>query len=253
MIKWRDKEIRAGVGLGVFTWAEDVIIDSNYVVPMDSDVDTSVTSIIGCAVMTGCGAAINTARVRPGDSVAIYGVGGVGLCIVQACANMSCDPIIAIDLSDEKLEFAKKFGATIGINAAKEDAVARVVELTGGGADFAFDAIGAKVTQEQILPSVRNGQFGYDEGGTAMVVGIPTGDPPIIQTGQIFRGAKILRGTVGGTGHPDNDFPLYVRWYKEGKLPLDLLVSKRYKLDEVNEACDALTKGQIAGRAIMEF
>jgi Zn-dependent alcohol dehydrogenase len=252
VIKFRGQEMRHGVGLRVFSWSEDVIVDDNYIVPLEDGVDTSVTSIIGCAVMTGSGAAINTAKVRPGDSVAVIGVGGVGLCIVQAAANLGAFPIIAVDLSDDKLEFAKKFGATIGVNASKEDAVARIVEITNGGADFAFDAIGAKVTQEQLLPSVRNGQFGYDEGGTAMVVGIPVGEP-MIQTGQIFRGAKILRGTVGGTGHPDKDFPLYVRWFKEGRLPLDLLVSRRYKLDQINDAVHALEQGQIAGRAIIEF
>jgi Zn-dependent alcohol dehydrogenase len=251
-VKVRGQEMRAGILNSVFTWAEDVIVDSEYVVPMDQDVATDVTSIIGCAVMTGCGAAINTAKVRPGDSVAVFGVGGVGLCIVQACANLSADPIIVVDLSDEKLEFAKQFGATIGINARNEDPVALIREITGGGADFAFDAIGAKVTMEQILGAVRDGVFAYSEGGTAMLVGVPQTTAELDMR-QVFRGAKIYRGTVGGTGRPDHDFPLYVRWYQEGKLPLDKLVSRRYKLDEINDACAALERGEIAGRAILTF
>ncbi|HLG12707.1 MAG TPA: zinc-binding dehydrogenase [Dehalococcoidia bacterium] len=252
VVKFRGQEMRQGVFTSVFTWAEDVIVDSEYVVPMDKDVATDVTCIIGCAVMTGCGAAINTAKVRPGDSVAVFGVGGVGLCIVQAAANLSASPIIVVDLSDEKLEFAKQFGATIGINARTEDPIARIKEITGGGADFAFDAIGAKVTMEQILQCVRDGIFGYSEGGTAMLVGVPQTTAEL-QMGQIFRGAKIYRGTVGGTGRPDRDFPLYVRWYKEGKLPLDKLVSRRYKLEEINQAVADLEQGKIAGRAILTF
>ncbi|MDE3076963.1 MAG: alcohol dehydrogenase catalytic domain-containing protein, partial [Chloroflexota bacterium] len=95
---------------GEFRWAEDVIIDQHLVVRMDPGIPTDVTSIVGCAVMTGCGAAMNTAGVRPGNSVAVFGVGGVGLSVVAACANLSADPVIVVDLADEKLEFAKKFG-----------------------------------------------------------------------------------------------------------------------------------------------
>jgi Zn-dependent alcohol dehydrogenase len=204
--------------------------------------------------MTGCGAAMNTARVRPGDRVAIFGAGGVGLCIVQACANLSAEPVIVVDLSDEKLEFARKFGATIGINAAKEDPVARIIEITGGGVDYAFDAIGVRVTSEQILRAVRFGNFpfGSADGGTAILVGVAQGEATL-PMGEFFRGNKIYRGTVGGSSIPERDFPLYLRWFREGRLPLDLLVSRRYTLDQINEACAALEQGQIAGRAIIEF
>jgi Zn-dependent alcohol dehydrogenase len=204
--------------------------------------------------MTGCGAAMNTARVRPGDSVAVFGVGGVGLCVVRASANLSASPVIAVDLSDEKLEFAQKFGATIGINAAREDPVARIIEITNGGVDFAFDAIGVRVTTEQILRAVRFGNFpaGAADGGTAVLVGVAQGDATL-PMGEFFRGNKIYRGTVGGSSVPERDFPLYLRWYKEGRFPLDLLVSRRYRLEQINVACAALERGEIAGRAIIEF
>src|SRR5207237_3035697 len=117
---------------GTFTWARDTVADQQMVVPLDRDVATDVTSIIGCAVMTGAGAALNAAQVRPGNSVVIIGAGGVGLSIVQACANLSANPIIVVDLSDEKLEFARKFGATLGINARTEDPVGRGRALRGG-------------------------------------------------------------------------------------------------------------------------
>jgi Zn-dependent alcohol dehydrogenase len=236
------------------TWSEDVVVDETFVVPLDTDVATDVTAIIGCAVATGCGAVLNTANVRPGDSVVVFGVGGVGLCAVQAAANVSAGPIIAVDLTDEKLEFAKRFGATHGINARTEDPVARILEMTDGGADFAFDAIGHPDTVARLLPSVRPAIPGWrPEGGTAVQVGVPRQQTHIPVIGDILPGGKVYRGTYGGSARPERDFPMYVRWFKQGKLPLDLLVSRRFKLEEVNEACSALERGEILGRAIIEL
>jgi Zn-dependent alcohol dehydrogenase len=241
---------------GTFTWSRDTVADQQMVVPLDKDVATDVTSIIGCAVMTGAGAALNAAQVRPGNSVVIIGAGGVGLSIVQACANLSADPIIVVDLADDKLEFARKFGATIGINARNEDPVTRVRHLMGGemtsGVDFAFDAIGIGQTMEQILHMARARQPGERDGGVAVLVGVPHGQMPTLPMHMLF-GGKIYRGAPGGCSIPDRDFPLLVRWYREGKMPLDLMVTRRYKLEQINEACDALSRGEIAGRAIVEY
>jgi Zn-dependent alcohol dehydrogenase len=241
---------------GTFTWSRDTVADQQMVVPLDKDVATDVTSIIGCAVMTGAGAALNAAQVRPGNSVVIIGAGGVGLSVVQACANLSASPIIVVDLSDDKLEFARKFGATIGINARTEDPVARVRELMGGeltsGVDVAFDAIGIGQTMEQILHMARGRQPGEREGGVAVLVGVPHGQMPTLPMHMLF-GGKIYRGAPGGCSIPDRDFPLLVRWFKEGKMPLEEMVTRRYSLEQINEACDALARGEIAGRAIVVF
>ncbi|HEV7663221.1 MAG TPA: zinc-binding dehydrogenase [Chloroflexota bacterium] len=241
---------------GTFTWARDTVADEQMVVPFDKGVVTDVTSIVGCAVMTGAGAALNSAQVRPGNSVAIIGAGGVGLSIVQACANLSAYPIIVIDLADEKLEFARKFGATHVINARNEDPVARIRQMMGGeissGVDVAFDAIGVGQTMEQILHMARGRQPGERDGGLAVLVGVPHGDMPTLPMHMLF-GGKIYRGAPGGNSTPDRDFPLLVRWFVEGKLPLDLMVTRRYRLEQINEACDALERGEIAGRAIVEF
>jgi Zn-dependent alcohol dehydrogenase len=254
--KGRSVNFGAPAFTGTFTWSRDTVADQQMVVPLDKDVPTDVTSIIGCAVMTGAGAALNAAQVRPGNSVVIIGAGGVGLSIVQACANLSADPVIVVDLADEKLEFAKKFGATIGINARTEDPVAKVRELMGGqptsGVDFAFDAIGIGQTMEQILHMARARHPGEREGGVAVLVGVPHGQMPTLPMHMLF-GGKVYRGAPGGCSTPDRDFPLLVRWFKEGKLPLDLMVSRRYKLEQINEACDALANGEIAGRAIVTF
>jgi Zn-dependent alcohol dehydrogenase len=241
---------------GTFTWSRDTVADQQMIVPLEKDVATDVTSIVGCAVMTGAGAALNAAQVRPGNSVVIIGAGGVGLSIVQACANLSAYPIIVVDLADEKLEFARKFGATIGVNARDGDPVARVRELMGGeltsGVDFAFDAIGVSQTMEQILHMARARQPGERDGGVAVLVGVPHGQLPTLPMHMLF-GGKVYRGAPGGCSIPDRDFPLLIRWFKEGKLPLDLMVTRRYKLEQVNEACEALARGEIAGRAIMDF
>jgi len=235
----------------VFTWGEATLVHEQYVVPMDANLPVDVTAIIGCAVLTGVGAAQNTANVQAGDSVAVFGAGGVGLCILAGAAARRANPIIAVDLSDEKLEFARRFGATHGINAGTDDPVKKIQDLTGGGADFAFDAIGVRQTMEQLLPAVRGGQLGYESGGTAVLVGVPQ-TPATLEMRLLLAERKYI-GSIGGSSRPDKDFPHYVRMYREGELDLDALVTRRFTLDQINEAVGALERGEIAGRAIMEF
>src|SRR4029453_17719488 len=135
--------------------------DQQYVVQLtDAEAPTDITAIVGCAVMTGCGAVVHSAHVGPGQSGAVMGAGGGGLCVLQAAYNMGAYPVIVVDLTDEKIAFAKTFGASIGINASREDAVARILEITNGGADFVFDAIGLGKTTEQMLAATRPGANG---------------------------------------------------------------------------------------------
>ena len=148
-------------------------------------------------------------------------------------------------------EFARTFGATITINGAKEDPVERIKQITNGGADFAFDAIGKQSTMEQILPSVKQGIVAIREGGTAVLVGVPQ-TPATFQMRDFFL-ARTYKGSFGGSSRPEKDYPTFLQWFREGKLPLDRLVTKRYKLDEINEACRALAAGEIAGRSILVY
>ena len=236
----------------VYTWGEEVLANSEYVVPIPKEHATDVSCLVGCAVLTGAGAVLNTARVRPGNSVAVFGAGGVGLCAIQMASLLEAYPIIAVDLKDEKLQFAKQFGATHVVNASEVDAVEAVQEISGGGVDFAFDAIGVRVTNEQILPATRGGGPGADNhGGMAVLIGIP-GKEMTVDPGHFMIHQRRYRGSLGAT-YPEKDFPMFLRWYQEGKFPLDKLVTRRYKLDQVNEACDALEAGEILGRAIIEY
>ncbi len=257
---------RTATTRNVFTWADTTIADEKYVVKVPQDTRRDVTSIIGCAVLTGSGAVYNTAAVREGQSVAVFGVGGVGLSAVVAASVVKADPIIAVDLDEEKLEFAKKFGATVGVNASGGDAIEQIHALTqtGGltsfgepvsGVDFAFDCIGREVTMNQILSAVRPGILGAETGGTAVLVGVP-------QSGVSFTDAdmrsllineKKYIGSIGGSCRPDRDFPMFLAWADDGALDLDAMVTERFKIGQINEATAALEQGEIFGRAIMEF
>jgi Zn-dependent alcohol dehydrogenase len=260
-------EVQGGdqaISQNVFTWADNTIADEQFVVKVPSDTKRDVTSIIGCAVMTGSGAVYHTAGVKKGQSVAVFGVGGVGLSAIAAAAVVEADPIIAVDLDDAKLEFAKKFGATIGVNASRGDAVEEVRRLTphegefdifglpAAGVDFAFDCIGVRVTMEQILPAARPGVLGQKTGGTAVLVGVPN-TPVELNAMDLLVNEKKYIGSIGGSCRPDRDFPMFLRWYAEGDLDLDALVTARYKLDDINKATEDLEHGKIFGRAILEF
>jgi len=252
VLKWRGQEIPSHGNNS--TWSETIVADRAFVVPLERSAPTDVTAIIGCAVMTGCGAVLNTARVQVGDSVVVIGVGGVGLAAVQAAANVSAHPIVAVDVDDSKLEFARRFGATHGVNSRTDDAVARVLDITGGGADFAFDAIGLQATIAELLHYVRPGVAGYrPEGGTGVLIGVPRPEATLTVMDALLPGSKTFKGTNGGSPRPDHDLPMYVRWFQEGKLPLDLLVSRRYTLDQINEGIGALERGEVLGRSIVEF
>ena len=235
-----------------YTWGEDALVWGGYAVKIDDGSPKDISSIVGCAVLTGAGAVLHTAKVRPEDSVAVFGVGGVGLSALRMAAILNAYPLIAVDLNDEKLDFARKFGASHVVNASKVDPVEAIHEITNGGADYAFDAIGLQITNEQILPSVRGGGPGADNiGGMAVMIGMPSGKFSV-DGGHFMFHQRQYRGSLGAT-YPDKDFNMYLRWHKEGKFPLDQLVTERYKLDEINDATNALQAGEIFGRAILEF
>ena len=235
----------------VFTWSDYTLTAGDHAIRMRPDDPTDVSCVVGCALATGAGAVLNTAQVRPGASVAVFGAGGVGLAAIRAAAILEASPIIAVDLSEEKLAFASEWGATDTVDASTDDAVTAIREMTDGGVAYAFDTIGARATTEQILSATRAGGSGAgNEGGMAILVGVPTEEMTLDP--RLFLAQRQYRGSLGASD-PERDFPRYLSWHRQGKFPLDRLITKRYRLDDINEACDALAAGEILGRAMVEF
>ncbi|HXH84935.1 MAG TPA: Zn-dependent alcohol dehydrogenase [Candidatus Tectomicrobia bacterium] len=229
------------------TFAESVVCPAEMLVPIRREMPWPQAALIGCCVPTGWGAVNRCARVEAGASVVVIGCGGVGLNIVQGARLAGAGAIIACDLLDSKLELARTFGATHVINASREPVVDRVRALTGGrGADYTFDAIGSEATTLQIVDAVR-------PGGTAVIVGMaPMATRAPIQPYVMALQEKTIRGTMYGSVRPNLDFPILVDLYLSGRLAIDPLVSRTYKLDEINDAFAAMRGGQVA-RGVVVF
>jgi NDMA-dependent alcohol dehydrogenase len=229
------------------TFSEKVVCPSEMLVPIRKDMPWPQAALVGCCVPTGVGAVTRCANVEAGSSVLVIGCGGVGLNVVQGAKLAGAGRIIACDLVDRKLEFATEFGATHTINAKKDNVVDRVRELTGGrGADYAFDAIGSEITTLQIVDAIRNG-------GTAVIVGMAAMNvrAPITPYTMALQ-EKTLKGTLYGSIRPLVDMPQLVDLYMDGKLKIDQLVSRTYKLEEINEGFQRMLSGEVA-RGVVVF
>jgi len=230
--------------LDLSSYAEQMLVHENAIVKITKDMPLDRAALIGCGVTTGVGAVFNTAKVPPGATVAVIGCGGVGLSAVQGAAIAGAGRVIAVDMLDSKLELARKMGATDTVNAKKGDPVQQVKDLTSGGVDYSFEAIGLKIAAEQAFGMLKNG-------GTATVIGmIPLGQK-IELPGVDFLFEKKIQGSSMGSNRFRTDMPKYVDMYLNGKLNLDDMVSKRIKLADVNDAFAALEKGEVARQVIM--
>jgi S-(hydroxymethyl)glutathione dehydrogenase/alcohol dehydrogenase len=230
--------------LSMSSFAEYMVVPENGLVKIRKEVPLESAALVGCGVMTGVGAAINTAKVEPGTSCAVIGTGGVGLNVIQGCALAGAERVIAIDIHPNKLEMAREFGATHFIDASKEDAVAKVRELTDGGADYAFEAIGLPAAITQAFDMVRRG-------GEAVVVGMaPFGSEATISA-PAFLTEKTLKGCTYGSTRPRYDMPRLLDLYMAGKLKLDELVSRTYPLEGINDAFAAMKNGEVARSVIV--
>lgn len=230
---------------GVGSFGERTIVPETGAIKIRPDAPLDRAAIVGCAVTTGVGAAINTARVEPGASVLVIGCGGVGLSVVMGAALVSARPIIAVDVVDAKLALARRVGADVTVNARTQDVGDAVRELTGGdGVDFAFEAIGLPRTIEQAYSCLA-------PGGVAIVVG----QTPMNQTVSIdplimSDREKVLRGSNYGSARPSVDFPRIIDLYMAGKLDLDALIGDTIPLAGVNDAFDAMAGGESARTVI---
>jgi len=227
-------------------FAEQMLVHENALVKIRADMPLDRAALIGCGVTTGLGAALNTAQVRPGQTAAVIACGGVGLSIVQGCRIAGASRIIAVDTSDWKLDLARQLGATDVVNANSGNPVAAVVEMTKGGVDFAFEAIGLPATVRQAVRMTRKG------GATVMVGVVPMGTNVELPGADIVLREKRILGSMMGSNRFRVDMPRYVDLYLNGELKLDEMISARLPLDAVNDALDALRHGT-AARSVLVF
>ncbi|MDV5824866.1 Zn-dependent alcohol dehydrogenase [Sphingobium naphthae] len=231
--------------LHLSAFAEQMLIHENACVRIRPDMPLDRAALLGCAVITGYGAITYTAQVRPGESVAVIGCGGIGLCAINAAALAGAGRIIAIDRIAEKEDLARRFGATDFIDASDGQAVARIIEMTRGGVDHAIEAIGLAKTAEDAFTMLRRG-------GTATIVGmIPVGQK-VSLNGYEFLVEKSLKGSNMGSNRFPVDIPRLVDFYMAGRLRLDELISRRIGLHQIEEAFAEMKGGNIA-RSVITF
>ncbi|MBV8592886.1 MAG: Zn-dependent alcohol dehydrogenase [Caulobacteraceae bacterium] len=231
--------------LNLSSFAEQMLIHEHACTPIRKDMPLDRAALIGCGVLTGVCSVFHTAKVRPGDTVAVIGCGGVGLAALNGAAIAGAGRIIAIDASAGKDNLARQFGATDFIDASQTDPVKEVLEMTKGGVDHSFEAVGLSKTAEQAFGMVKRG-------GDANIIGmIPIGQT-ITLPGYAFLGEKKLQGSLMGSNHFPVDMPRLVDMYLAGKLRLDEMISRRIALEEVNDAFTEMKTGQIA-RSVIVF
>ena len=231
--------------LNLSSFAEQMLIHEHACVAIRPDMPLDRAALIGCGVLTGVCSVFHTAKVRPGETVAVIGCGGVGLAAINGAAIAGAARIIAIDMSAGKDNLARQFGATDFIDASKTDAVKEVLEMTKGGVDHSFEAVGLSKTAEQAFGMLKRD-------GDANIIGmIPIGQSVTVP-GYAFLGEKKLQGSLMGSNHFPVDMPRLVDMYLAGKLKLDDMISRRIKLEQVNEAFEEMKGGQIA-RSVIVF
>jgi alcohol dehydrogenase len=232
--------------LGVAGFSRYTVAAQESLIPIDPNFPLEKAALFGCAVITGVGAVVNTARVEPGAAVAVWGLGGVGLSAVIGARLAGAQPIVAVDRLAHKLELARALGATHTVHASEGDPVAAVRELTGGGAHYAFEVVGSEQVLMQAYAATRRG-------GTTVTVGLP-GPQKLFSAPavQITAEERTIRGSFMGSAVPRRDIPRFIELYRAGLLPVDALLSRTIALEEINAGFDALAAGD-AVRQIITF
>jgi len=230
----------------VGSFAERTVVRADAAIKIQSDAPLDRACLVGCGVMTGVGAATNTARVRAGHTVAVFGCGGVGLNVIQGAGLCGAGRIIAVDLIEQKLKWATVFGATDVINGKDADAVEAIRGLTNGlGVDYAFEASGVSAAISQAFMSIKRG-------GAVVVVGIPPfGQDVALPAAMLPLEEKALLGSLYGSANMRRDIPNLIALYMQKRLKLDELISRRIKLEEINAAFDAMEKGEVARSVVV--
>ena len=241
-LTWNGSPVNQFANLSAY--AEKMLVHENGLVKVKNDMPLDRAALIGCGVTTGVGAVLNTARVEAGATVAVYGAGGVGLAVIQGARIAGAGMIIAVDVFEKKLAQARELGATHAVDASKVDPVKTIREMTGGGVEYAFEAIGLKKAAEQAFECIR-------PGGTATVIGmIPVGQKLELE-GSVFLREKRIQGCSMGSNRFKVDMPKYVDFYQRGLLRLDEMITRRGRLEDVNDAFRAMKAGEVARTVLM--
>ena len=238
-------ELSPALGIGAF--AEKTLVAAGQCTKVDPDAEAAAVGLLGCGVMAGFGAAVNTGQVDRGDSVAVIGCGGVGDAAIAGARIAGATTIIAVDVDDRKLEKARELGATHTVNSAQDDAVEKIRELTGGfGADVVIDAVGRPETYEQAF-------FARDLAGTVVLVGVPTPEMkvPELPLIEVFGRGGALKSSWYGDCLPSRDFPMLVDLYRQGRFDLDAFVTERIGLGDVEAAFEKMHGGDVLRSVVM--
>jgi alcohol dehydrogenase len=223
--------------LGVSGFADHAVVSARSAVKIDPELPPEIAALFGCAVMTGVGAVVNTARIQAGQSAVVFGLGGVGLSALLGAALVGAHPLVAVDVVPEKLALALELGATHAIDARGNDVVEQVREATRGGAQYAIETVGSAAVLAQAYAATRRG-------GTTVTVGLP--DPSqllSIPAVSLVAEERTLKGSYLGSAIPSRDIPRYIALYQAGRLPVDRLLTSTVRLESLNEAFDTLAAG----------
>ena len=227
------------------TYAEKMLVHENALVKIIDEMPLDRAALIGCGVTTGVGAVLNTAKIEPGSTVAVFGCGGVGISAIQGARIAGAGRIFAVDQFENKLAMARKFGATHTIDASQSDPVKEIKTLTEGrGADYSFEAVGLKKLAEQCFECIR-------PGGTATIIGMIPFGQKVELDGAAFLSERKIQGTLMGSNRFRIDMPKYINYYLDGRLNLDDMISRRGKIEDINEAFRAMKAGEVARSVLM--
>ena len=232
--------------LGIGAFAELTLVHAGQAVKVDPAASPAAAGLVGCGIMAGLGAAVNTGGVTRGDSVAVFGCGGVGDAAIAGSRLAGAHTIIGVDIDDRKLEWAREFGATHTINSTESDPVEAIQQITGGnGVDVAIEAVGNPVTYEQAF-------YARDHAGTVVLVGVPSPEMKIeLPMLEVFGRGGALKSSWYGDCLPTRDFPMFIDLYLQGRLALDKFVSETIGLDEVEEAFHKMERGEVLRSVVM--
>ena len=230
--------------INISSFAEKMLLHENAVVKIREDIPLAAAALIGCGVMTGVGAALNTARVEPGSTVAVFGAGGVGLAAIQGARIAGARMIIAVDISENKLATAKELGATHSVDASSGDPVMKIREMTNGGVDYSFEAIGLRTAAAQAFECL-------NVGGTATVIGMIPFNETVEINARTLLSERKLQGSIMGSNRFRVDMPRYIDFYLQGRLKLDEMITRKGRLEDVNEAFRAMKEGEVARTVLM--